>query len=208
MNYTPIFVIQYSTNVRTEQIPCSVWTLDLGMANKFVNQHNFDPSCLKRFVINQEDVEGHTDIIQSDNELEVFKLKSNVDNQIHQVVTTEEIINSIVQYVGDDLVDNLMFGDIIGRCDIKIVDRICDIIEELDYASIADWELISDDIVDRYYDEDYFYGDSINEHPEIPPPTDTSAIYDALWSDRINGEYLPFTLEAYVHYFVKDILGG
>lgn len=209
MDYIPIFVVQYCTIVSNAEVPSYVWSQDIRLIDQFIKQHNFDESYIRKFIINSEDVEGHTDCIQPDNELKVFQLISNVDNKMHPVVTTDEIVDSTVQILGDDLVDNLTFGDIITRTDVKVIDRITTLIDQLDYASIADWELIADNIVDKYYDEDYFYyGNRINEHPEIPPPADTSSIYDSLWSDRINKEYPPFTLEAYVHYFVKDVLGG
>ena len=135
----------------------------------------------------------------------MYRMNSCHDNKVHSIYTSDEIIDFVTRSLGDDLVDSLMFGGIIARMDVGFVRRICTLIESLSYAAICDWEAIADDIVDNYYDEDYHLG--INQYPEFKSPTDTSWIYDALFDKRMTSQILPITLEAYVHYFVYQLIG-
>lgn len=200
MNNDSVFVIEFHT--KSESPLISVWSDDLNTINTFIKQHSFDESTIRKYVIPGCDIEKHHDILQTDNMLIIKKFKSNSSSEIFNVVTTDEFLDQITQCIGDDLVDALMFGGAILRSDLKFIENICDGIESLEYASICDFELISNDIIDQYYSTD----SQDDEFPKYPPPADTSYIYDTLYHARSNHDILPFTIEAYVHYFITDIM--
>lgn len=200
-----VFVLEFFTKAESSP-PTVVWSDDIRMTELFIKQHCFDPLSIKRYVLPASNV-SNSRKIQPDNMLIIAHMKSNTSDTVHNVVTTDEIIDQIIRELSDDLIDTLMFGELVTRNDVSFIKEMVDLIEQIDYASICDWELIADNVVDKYYDEDYyFYGTSINEHPEIPPPADSSYVQDSLFEARTHNPILPCTIEAYAHYFVSTIL--
>ena len=202
MEDSPVFVIEFFTKSVGPSIVA--WSYDMKLANLFIKQHGFDENNIKEYVIPGYDIKNHNDIIQPDTMIELHKMKSNSSDTIHNIATTDELLDNVTRSLADDLVDYLMFGEIIIRTDLKFIDNISDCIEKLEYASICDFDLIANDVVDRYYDEDYSLG--VSQYPRFPPPADTSYIYDTLFHARSNHDILPFTVEAYVHYFISQIM--
>ena len=202
---TCVFVLEFFT--RSEQSPpIRVWSDEKELIDLFIKQHGFDISNIRQYVLPPGDIKGNK-LIETDTMLIVTHMKSNKDTTIHAVVTSDELLDEVTRLLADDLIDTMMFGETVARQDIKFVSDIIDTIESIDYASVCDWELIADDLVDRYYDESYFDEDDNRIHKDYNiPPTDTSFIYDSLFHDRSNNTILPFTLEAYVHYFVQNII--
>ena len=203
---TCVFVIEFFTKT-PDAPPIRVWSDEKELIDLFIKQHGFDKSNIKQYTIPPGQIEGNK-LIETDTMLIVTHLKSNKDTTIHAVVTSDELLDEVTRMLADDLIEYMMFGETVARQDIAFVSEIIDIIESMDYASICDWELIADDLVDRYYDESYFDEDDIRVQREytLPPPGDTSFVYDTLFHDRSNNTILPFTLEAYVHYFVQNII--
>lgn len=202
----PIFVLEFAPNEETS-IPTRVWSYDIDKVNLFMKQHNFDPLNVRRYVIPGCDADRFTYVTQPDAELFIAHFKSNKSNDEINIITSDAILDDITRALADDMVDMLMFGSIVTRDDVAIIKEIFDSIEQLNHAEICDWDLVADDIVDRYYDEDYYLG--ISQYPIIPrEPADTNSVYDSLFSDRNNNYFQPFTIEAYVHYFVNYIVGG
>ena len=203
---TCVFVLEFFTK-SPQAPPIRVWSDEKELIDLFIKQHGFDLSNIKQYVIPPGSIKDNK-LIETDTMLIVAHMKSNKDSTIHSVITTDELLDEITRMLADDMIDNMMFGETVIRQDIKFVSDIIDIIESMNYASVCDWELIADDLVDRYYDESYYDEDDSRIRKEclLPPPGDTSFVYDNLFHDRSNNTILPFTLEAYVHYFVQNII--
>lgn len=197
-----LFVIEFFTKCETSP-PVVVWSEDIELTEIFIKQHGFDPLNIKRYTIPAGKVNEYHEKIQPDGMLVISHMKSNTNNTIHTVVTSDEIIDSILKELIDDFIDTLSFGSLVVRNDVSFVSNIIETIESIDYASICDWELISDGVVDSYYSDDEF-SQSLDD---IPPPCDTSYIQDELFRDRTNNKILPITIEAYAHYFISTIIG-
>ena len=200
------FVVEFYTS-NEDSPPMRVWSEDLTMVEMFIKQHGFDPTRIRRYVIPGCDKSKHHDKLQPDGELRYMKFRSNSTQDTQQISSSDEIIDTITNSLAGEMVRKLLLGEAITRTDITFLMNIGEIIDSLDYASISDWELINDDLVDRYYMDDDFSILKDEPGPPFPPPSDTSYIYDSLFDACIKNEILPFTIEAYAHYFVKSIMG-
>ena len=196
-----VFVIEFYSKSK-DSPPTIVWSNDILYTEMFIKQHNLDPMKIKRYVIPGCDV-PKSKKLKVDSELLKFKIKSNFNPNVQTLISSDEILDIVTRDLCEDFVDSLQFGGLVTRNDIAFVSDMMDTIEDIDYASICDWELIDDDAVDRYYD-DYYLNDE--PPPQIPPPSDTSYVYDEIFDARSKHEILPFTIEAYVHYFVSSIM--
>ena len=195
-----VFVIEFYPKSRFSK-PIRVWSHDVMYTETFINQHSLDPNKIKRYIIPGCDVSKRR--LEVDSELIPYYIKSNTNNTTQTLITTDSILDDITRILCDDFVDVLQFGSLVTRVDIKFLEDITNTIEEIDYASICDWELIDDDLIDKYYDEYYMNDDP---PPQLPSPSDTSYVYDEMFDARSKNNILPFTIEAYVHYFVTTIM--
>lgn len=199
-----VFVLEFYPKAEKSP-PIVVWSYDKSDIEMFMKQHAFDPLNVRRYVIPEEDINKHYDIIHCDRMLTTMEMKSNSSDKIMTVVTSDEIIDDILRELAEEFIDVCTFGDLITRTDVSFIDHITDIVDKIKFSSICDWALIDDNLVDTYYDDDYELG--VSQYPQLPPPpTDTSGIYDELYAERSKGSVLPFTIEAYAHYFIKDIM--
>lgn len=204
VNNDCVFVLEFYPKAETSP-PIIVWSNDKTDIEIFMKQHAFDPLNVRRYVIPSEDINKHHDILQCDRMLITAEFKSNSSDNIMKVLTSDEILDDIVRVISDDFIDTCTFGDLVSRTDIDFINNITNIIDSIKFASVCDWALIDDNLVDRYYDEDYALG--VSQYPQLPPPpADTSGISDELFAERSRGSIQPFTIEAYAHYFISDIM--
>lgn len=199
MNGDYVFIIQIncgSNGLYTQYY--TIWTENEEYINRFIQQHSLEKDAVYVTPILIDELEGiPSTMITESNELNEYYFKSNKDDSVHTIVTTEKIVSSAVEAVGKLLTDSLLFGDLVMREDIQFVKKISDLIEKLPYASIYDWSLLEEIPGDGYY-SDYAYSDYTTNYKNYT--------VEEMFRRHKPGQVEPITLEAYVHQFVKFIL--
>lgn len=168
--------------------------------NMFIKQHCLTPNNVT--IVN---VDSENDV--AFNIIKEFKFKSNQNNQLFTIYTTDSLVNQAATIVAEKLSDATLFGPPIERQDIELMRMIDELVHDLDYVFILDFNLMNDD-------DEYIYSDWEKHVKCLGNPTDyvyggeqfDSYIFDRLLDDVSNTEsIMPITLEAYVNNFV-DIL--
>jgi len=185
-----------------------VYSQDMTMMNLFIKQHNFDPH--QTYIENiPDDVAGEDDL--DVHELKIFKLQSNEDRSIHEIVTSPHMFDLAVDYVINELGSFLLFGTTILRRDIQVIDIVVDCLESLPYTQILDHLLMDDQSTYHYAMEDTSWMnvkktiDQITDNPDWDA-YDLSFLYELI-EQGCHNEIMPITLEAYVKSFVELIKG-
>ena len=195
------FVIEFK--MFTDTCVNKVWSQDKSDVDMFMKQHNIPNDNIRKYIIPSSDKQAVLKYINDDEMLEPFFFASNKDNKVHMVMTTQSILQYSLMSICYDMAASMMFGDAILRNDIKIINRINDLIQELDYAAVYDWD-IADEMVDSYYSCDD-YDDEVEEIDDCC--SDTSYTYEELFKASMNhGNVEALSLEGYVHYFTSTSL--
>lgn len=195
-------------SIRNEGLNCvRVYTNDDKMIKLFLQQHNFD--------IQQTNVEyiDDTDDDLMMNTLEIYKLYSNDDKKVHEIATTQHLIELTIDYVANEINQFLLFGDIILRRDVPLINLIIDTIEKLPFGEIRDYELMDTDLIDPrticnpHRNE---FGETVNYYEDGEYTSNTELresrglLSEKLLCGMKNGVEA-ITLEAYVKSFVSII---
>lgn len=204
IRFAPYYVSQ---NIQCGERDCSrVYSNDINEIHLFLKQHNFDPNCT--FIENVPEEDAEDDYLD-DNTLKFFKMKSNVDKEIHTIITSQHFIDLAVSYVTESLSDYLLFGETILRNDIQLIQVVREILGDMPCTAILDFNLLDGDSLKYAWNTDWMYVkktiDQITESPS-EDGQDLSELWQLI-EDACKNEVLPFTLEAYVEMFVHVILG-
>ena len=196
-----------SQNVKVTENDCSkVYSPDIEDIHLFLRQHNFDPN--HTFIENVPDEIAEDDYLE-DHLLRPYKMKSNVDKEIHVIMTSRRFIDLTVSYVVESLGDCLLFGEVILRNDIQVIHLIRNILESTPCTTILDFNLLDGDSLSYACNTDWMYVkktiDQVTNSPSYDGQ-DLSELYEMI--DReCRGDILPITLEGYVETFVHIIMG-
>lgn len=125
------------------------------------------------------------------NEFEFRSNKREYKNKVFKVYTTLEIIEYSIDKIAQLLCDNLVFGSIVLRDDIKFIDMINDCVNNLPHVGILDIFTVNDC--------------SINDDPyEI---SGLDSIFESMHSNPYScGKYQSITIEAYAKCFAEMLL--
>ena len=201
------FLTKPSSNENKELNCIRVYHDDLDMINMFLQQHGFDKTQTKIESIPQ--AYGERDF--NSNYLKYFNLKSNEDNKVHSIVTSDNLYDLAIDYVINELNQYLLFGDVIIRDDIQIINIIKDLLLNIPFTNIIDYELIDRDLIDTNSAYNRYYGDDdeyINEFHDANMSTCNIAnniTGDQLLAAASKDGVSAITLEAYVKSFVSII---
>jgi hypothetical protein len=194
MNGDYVFILEFYNGSGTEY----VWAMNKQLIDEFMRQHMINPNAVRTHVILEDKIStiySEPGIHFDDrNELKVFKMGSNQDHKIHNVVTIKEYIDCIIEDLCDELISNTVFGDAITREEFQIIKEIQDNIEALNYGIITDFCMIEEN-------DDYYSHIDYSGYPSL----DKACIYDAMYNASNDDDIQPFTLEAYAHYLSLDI---
>lgn len=204
IRFAPYYVSQ---NIHCGERDCTrVYSNDIDEINLFLKQHNFDPRAT--FIENIPDEDAEDDYLD-DNILKPFKMKSNVDKEIHMIMTTKHLVDLTVSYITEELGDFLLLGETILRNDIQLIQVIRQILDSMPCTTVLDFNLLDGDSLNYACSTDWMYVkktiDQITDNPSYDGQ-DLSELWDMI-NRECDYEVLPFTLEGYVETFVHVILG-
>lgn len=200
----------YPLNITVRTKPVYVWTEDPNMMRLFMLQHGIDP---KLAHVSMSDMtEEYRRPVQNMGiyELTMWKFGSRDDKTIHDVVTTQDIMNTIVTNVAIDLSGVMTLGAAALRGDIQIFEHIAKLVESLDFVYIKD-ALTADA---GGCDDDYWLeakADRAKEYPFYESTAvnqDDSFLYERLYDTIYPGKIQAVTLESYVNIFTKIYIIG
>lgn len=194
-----VYVLEYKD---IENTPCYVWSFNKQHIYLFMNQHNISSD---RVRITMHDVDEFSQTynpnIGETDELKPYYFKSNNTNEYYLIYTTECIIDEICDNISDEFTRYLSFGAGIMREDVELFSRIAELIEQLPYANIMELQLLNEN--DPKYNCGYINGKYMDVDTY---EYDHSETYESIKNDSIHNQLQPFTLEAYIHYFVRNIM--
>lgn len=174
-----------------------VFTCDYNIASRFIKQHQLQVFEIKRHVVDDaNDVSGDAD------ELRQCKFKSNEDHKDYTLYTTETILTQAIDYVGQQLAEVTMFGDMMLKTKIEIVDIISALISKLPHAQVSDYSLLEDhEFIDEVRDKYKRYQKPYYDGPQEESYVDY--IYESLHDAMMGyGQAVePISLEGYVSYW-------
>lgn len=176
----------------------------------FLKQHKFDQVPKESITILPE-----AEFRQRDESciLKPYKFKSNHSDQVFTIMSTEDIVEGVLDPLAEEICKFSLFGEAIIRRDVEVFKIIGDIISDLPLTHVIDYSLVdidedninasaksSQDIIDLFR--------SYNAHTAYPTEDyDMSMIADDLrkaYKYSIDDDdVLPFTIEAYIEHFVS-----
>ena len=191
--------------------PTKVWTENPKDMLLFLTQHGFDP---KR---------AHVKVVEHTEEYEQkpignkkglsllnrYIFGSRDDKTLHTVVTTEEILTSILTNVAIDLSGVMTLGACALRGDIQIFAPITDLIEELDPIYVKDTHAA--DVGCNEEERLERIGDWLKEYPNFESYAvneDDTFLYERLYDSMYPGKVQMITLESYVSIFTRLYIIG
>ncbi len=178
---------------------------DLDMIKLFLQQHGFDKT--QTMIESIPDTYGEKDF--NGNYLKYYNLKSNEDNQVHSIVTSDNLYDLALDYVINEMNQYLLFGEVILRDDIQIINIIKDLLLNIPFTNIIDYELIDRDLVDtctaynKYHSDEYV--DEFHESNMSTYKCVNNIMGDQLIAAFLKDGVSTITLEAYVKSFVSII---
>lgn len=206
----------YPLEIRRGTKPTMVWTTEPEMMRTFLKQHGFDPTLSKIQIF--KPTEDFNKPIRN----EVMKCMLNRyifggrDDKTHQtVVTTEEIMNSVVTNVAIDLSGCMWLGACALRGDIQVFERISNLIDELDPIYVKD--LKAADSGNDGEEEGNLLNQfdrlaaRLSEYPfyeSIAMQDDDTYLYERLYDSVRPDVVQMITLESYVSIFTKLYIIG
>lgn len=137
--------------------------------------------------------------------LDHYAFASNKSDQIYNIITCENFIRDAIDYIGADFAGCSVFGDLILRTDLPIIDIINRHIEALRHSVIMDYLLLDDNqCVETVMDHWKKFSNKALSYVECPSEADqyNDYIYDSLHNNSIyrGSRPEPITLEGYIEY--------
>lgn len=171
----------------------------------FVRQHN-----LRVYDVNVLDVESISTNASDLDVIDKWLFVSNHDGSQYVIYTTESIIRAAIDYIGERLAENSMFGDAITRTDIPIIDIINRLIEKMKHAMILDYLILDSSMLEHDEVKEHFKTFSIKALDElVDSPSETDGLYDYIYESLHNSSYMrcakpeAITIEGYVEYIAS-----
>lgn len=171
----------------------------------FIKQHN-----LRVYDVNVLDVESISTNASDLDVIDKWLFASNHDGSQYVIYTTESIIRAAIDYIGERLAENSMFGDAITRTDIPIIDIINRLIEKLKHAMILDYLILDSSMLEHDEVKEHFKTFSIKALDELTDsPSETDGLYDYIYESLHNSSYMrcakpeSITIEGYVEYIAS-----
>jgi hypothetical protein len=194
-------VIPYLTSSKKKtMLTIRVYTDKQEWVDLFIKQHN-----IKVYDVNILEPESFGRDFPDTEMLDRFVFESNVDGQQYTIITSEELLDKAIDYVGSQFSGVCVFGDAIFRTDIPIIDIINRLIEKVKHANILDYFMLEglpdDDIRERYK------AFSVKVFDTLPnSPCEDDLVDDYIYESLHANSYLhgkgpeAITVEGYVEY--------
>lgn len=173
--------------------------------NMFIRQHK-----LRVYDVNVVDAESLTTDIRETDIIDKWLFASNYDGSQYVIYTTESIVYAAIDHIGERLAECSMFGDVITRTDIPIIDIINRLIEKMKHAIILDYLLLDSSMLEHDEVKEHFKTFSNKALDELTDsPAETDGLYDYIYESLHNSSYMKcakpetITIEGYVEYIAS-----
>lgn len=194
------------SNISNDSSMYSVLTNDIKKMQIFFKQHCFDDDCINYISI------ADAGDLDCNNELIEFKAKSNSSNDSFSILSTQEIVDVVLENVAQDYVTRIAFGYGILRIDIPIIELVHSLLYKVPHMFI-----LEDELVDNNVDSMNRFGetDESDNSPNDSYDDQLQVICESMYQFNQNHIYvcesmldlgnkvslLPYTIEAYSKYF-------
>ena len=203
------YVFQFSPfNVKTTSkgMNYKVYSLNKRMMIQFLRQHRFpvDESLID--IVSPNDSKYIFDDIE---ELTTYTFGSNKDrSKTFNIVTSPQILNDAIVYVGDRLSAVSLFGNLVMEDSIPLVHETQNLIHKMPLGYILDISGLDDSDTDKntmsYNKKKWREAPAgLAEQEFFSEGPDDSIIYETLFGLSSADELQPITLESYIESFVS-----
>ncbi len=208
-----VFKFESSKPYTKSGMPYKIYSESLNDIYKFIQQHNFDPLTAKDAI----SVHDRGEIKSLDcYTLKPHIFRSNFRKDNFTVLTTDYILDIIIENLSSDLAQTLMFGEAIFRTDIELFKTIIDLMDHIKQVRILDFAFVDTDSTDltkasldmaKLAQELIALNKRYAQHIGCPSEDGPiMAIQDNLSMDLLNKQIAPITLEGYISGFTELML--
>lgn len=155
-------IYKFEFSILDNRSSISVYSFDLAEIILFINQHSFVYEDCKNFI---QEIEFTEQIEKrfEENKLRLYVFKSNSSNDEISIMTTEFIMEKCITNIGEKLTNACWFGSLILNKQHPLLPILNDMIEELPFVSIMDYQSIIDDSTSIEFNEPDYNKDIIKE---------------------------------------------
>ena len=181
-----------------------VYTHDVDVLMSFMKQHNFDMNMINVETLSDnydnDDIELHL--------LKPYQMKSNRTGKVYQIYSTDYFIYDAVEMIVMGLSNYLVFGEVIFNQEIQFIKSTTEIIEELPYLFIFDFEMMDGGPLtdSRNYIVKKSTMEDFESHENMDYPTSMDELSSRFSFNVVHDKPLPITIEAYIRYFIKNVI--
>jgi len=196
-----------------EQFNYRVFAESMNDMNMFLIQHNLHDQVQNVEVVDPAHPTNLDTV--SYNMIKPFVFGSNKSKEIFTIYTSEEFVSDAVGRVGSKLSASLLFGEAITRTDVELFDRLTNLINDLPYCDIIDFELMNQEsnLIMEFKEKrnEYFYYTGIAPAEDGAEALIYQGLYDSMQAAMDDTCYLtdsiqPITVEAYVKAFTDRMI--
>lgn len=196
--------ILYKFEFKTPSGSCQVTTVyseSMINMNLFLNQHQFDKSLVTINMTNIEELGSYT---VADNLLKPYFFRSNNDNKVYRIMTTNNIVTeNIAHSVASELSNLCIFGDVITKIQHPIFEILIDLLGSLNYVQVLDLEKLECSQVKPEWRRDLYPAYPTEAMCDGDDGYDDSFIYEQIVNKSLDTENPSITLEGYVTMFAQ-----
>lgn len=200
MDWFEVVIPTLSTTDRKTMLTQKVYTNTREDIPIFIRQHDirvYDVKVLRR-------TDGNIPCSDMDL-LDHYAFASNKNDQIYNIITCEYFIRDAIDHIGAEFAESSMFGDLIIRTDLPIIDIINRHIESIRHSVILDYLLLDDnECVDTVMNHWKTFSNKALSYVGNPSESDEyyDYIYESLHKNSIYRGVRPepITIEGYIEY--------
>lgn len=182
-----------------------VQTTDRAVMDLFLKQHGFNKDTANVSVVTDEQY-SDDDMIT----LHVYTMGSKHRDKLYHVVSSAEIMTSVISNISCALLDTMSFGSCALKGEIEIFARVQSLMEKLDYVYIRETQAQYREDVDDYYSYRYPGYPNYPTYEEVSRDDNEDTLNQDLYDDTIPSTVkpVPFTIEAYLSTFTREYILG
>lgn len=206
------YVFEFNPFGKGTNIKYQTYSQNKSLVEKFIKQHQMGDGLNLIQTLDEHEWVSDPNISEYDR-LQTYKFKSNRTGKVYDIISTPILVEEAYVYVASELSEACLFGEMVTKRNIPIIDSCCTAIENLDFGFILDLDDMNDeyesDISCNKHKWKTCVGSTPTEEDFYSEGPSDKIVFDTLFDEyslsNINNKPQPITIEAYISYFVSLI---